>query len=179
MSLHKRKLQEGEQNLASHSNFYIFGKLEIFVYSNTRKNNLFVKHAFTRFVTFQTKQSAIQLSKNSLKIPMFKNTSRSSKSQLPRARIFPREETDTKNHACLTKQSAIQLSKNNWTSSKFHLPQASIFQHERKHSGHHACVAKQCPISLSKKICTSSKFHLPQARIFHHERKHTVDSMRA
>ena len=42
----------GQQNLASHSNFYIFGKLEIFVYSNTRKNNPFVNHAFYEICHF-------------------------------------------------------------------------------------------------------------------------------
>jgi len=95
---------------------------------------------------------------------MSKNSSRSSKFQLPRARNFPREETDSANHACLTKQSESncpsilgQAQNSNCLEQEF-----SITREDRECK---PCMPNKT-IRLIKNMCTSLKFQLPRSKIF-------------
>ena len=95
---------------------------------------------------------------------MSKNSSISSKFQLPRARNFPREETDSANHACLTKQSESncpsilgQAQNSNCLEQEF-----SITREDRECK---PCMPNKT-IRLIKNMCTSLKFQLPRSKIF-------------
>ena len=83
------------------------------------------------------------------------------KFQLPSARNFPRKETDSAYHACLTKQSANQVSKNAQNSNCFE-QEFSITRENRQCK---PCVPNKT-IRLIKTMWTSSKVELPRSKNF-------------